>query len=153
MAFKESSASGKLIADERKRWGFLGLPLTFTKYYLTEKKLVVYSGLLTTTEEEILLYRVLDISRKRNLFQKMFGLGTIVVSSQDKSLPTLEIKNIKNSNEFKDLLSEQVEAEKKRMNVRAGEYMGVHGSGHHHPIDLDHDGIPDAPPHDFDDEY
>ncbi len=151
MGFKESAASGKMIAEERKRWGFLGLPLTFTKFYLTEKKLVVYSGLLTTTEDEILLYRVLDISRKRNLFQKMFGLGTILVTSQDKTLPELEIKNIKNSDEFKNLLSEQVEAEKKRMNVRAGEYMGI--GGHHHPVDLDHDGIPDPPPHEFEDGY
>ncbi len=159
--FKESSASGRLITQERKRLSFFGLPFTFTKYLLTEKKLIVYSGFFTTTEEEILLYRVLDISRKRNLFQKMFGLGTITLSSQDKSMPVLEIKNVKNSNDFKNILSEQVECEKKRMNVRAGEFMGVCTHDHHdhgpdldydHDCDFDNDGIPDHSP-DFHDGY
>lgn len=135
--FKESNSSGKLLTQERKRILFFGLPLTFTKYFLTEKKLVVYQGLFTTTEDEILLYRIQDISRKRNLLQKLFGLGTVVVSSQDRTTPVLEIKNIQNSDEFKDMLSEQIEKEKARMKVRAGEYVG--SIGHQHCDELGHD--------------
>ena len=115
--FKESASSGKLLTQERQCVLFFGLPLSFTKYFLTEKKLVVHQGLFTTTEDEILLYRIQDISRKRNLLQKLFGLGTVIVSSQDRTTPVLEIKNIKNSDEFKDMLSEQIEKEKSRMKV------------------------------------
>ena len=62
---------------ERKRWLFFGLPFTFTTYRLTNKKLTMVSGLLTTVEEDILLYRIMDTSLRRSLFQKLFGLGCI----------------------------------------------------------------------------
>ena len=71
----------EIIQQERKRWLFFGLPFTFTKYTLTNRKLLINEGLLTSKENEILLYRVLDITLQRTLLQKMFGLGTAVVES------------------------------------------------------------------------
>ena len=103
------------ITRERKRWLFFGLPFTFTKYIIYKKKLVVETGLLVTKENEILHYRILDMEYSRSLFQKMFGLGTITLHSQDVTSPSLVIKNIKHSREFKDTLSELTEQEKQRL--------------------------------------
>ncbi len=111
------------IMRERKRWGFFGIPWTFTKYILTEKKIVIQTGLIRSTENEILLYRVSDMSMTRTLFQKMFGLGTLTVYAHDKTNPTLVIKNIKNIRLFKDTLSEAVEKDKIRMRLRQREVM------------------------------
>jgi hypothetical protein len=86
------------VIKERKRWAFLGLPFTFTKYILDEKSLKLNKGFLTTTEDDILLFRVMDISIKRTLLQRMFGLGTMLVYSSDKTNPNLEVKNIKAKN-------------------------------------------------------
>lgn len=97
---------------ERKRWLFFGLPFTFTTYRLTNKKLTVVSGLLTTVEDDILLYRIMDTSLRRSLFQKLFGLGCIRVASSDHSLPEMEIHNIRNAKEFKDALDAQIEHER-----------------------------------------
>ena len=47
-------------------------------------------------DDEILLYRVRDIDTSRNLWQRLFGVGTVVVMSSDKSMPSLVLKNIKN---------------------------------------------------------
>lgn len=110
-----------ILIKERKRWGFFGLPFTFTTYTLTEKKLLINSGLLSSVEDEILLYRVVDLTLRKTLFQKLFGLGTVIVHAQDKTTPTLELKNIRRSHEFKELLSEQIEKEKTRLRMRKGE--------------------------------
>lgn len=111
----------EVLIKERKRWGFFGLPFTFTTYTICSTKLLINSGLLSSTEDEVLLYRIVDMTLKRTLFQKMFGLGTVIIHAQDKTTPTLEIKNIKNSREFKELLSDQVENEKTRLRMRKGE--------------------------------
>lgn len=110
-----------ILIKERKRWIFFGLPFTFTTYTLDERRLIINSGLLTSVEDETLLYRVVDITLKRSLIQKLFRLGTLIVYAQDKTSSVLEIKNIKNSSQFKRLLADQVENEKLRLRMRKGE--------------------------------
>ncbi len=122
------------IMRERKRWGFLGIPWTFTVYTLKEKKLVVDKGLFTSVKNEILLYRILDLSYSRTLGQKIFGLGTVTVYSKDKTNPTLEIKNIKHSNDFYESLSEAVENDRIRMKMRQSELIDVD-----YPTDAEND--------------
>lgn len=125
------------LMRERKRWAFLGIPWTFTKYILTEKKIIIQRGLFTSTENEILMYRVTDMTMTRTLFQKMFGLGTLVIYAHDKTNPTLEVKNIKHIREFKDTLSDAVEKDRLRMKMRQSEIVdGIHDV--HDGFDFDH---------------
>ena len=107
--------------QDRKRW--LGMPLSFTRYGLSEDRLFQSVGFLNIKDEELLLYRVRDIDTSRNLWQRIFGVGTVLVMSSDKSTPTLELKNIKNPMEVKELLHKQVEDMKIRRRVRFGEVM------------------------------
>ena len=126
------------LMRERKRWGFFGIPWTFTKYILTEKKIIIQKGLLRSTENEILMYRVTDMELTRTLFQKMFGIGTLTVYSHDKTNPTLEIKNIKHVREFKDTLSDAVEKDRIRMKMRQSEIVdGAYDFHDHHGDDMD----------------
>lgn len=110
---------------QRKRWLFFGLPFTFTLYTLSAKKLELQQGLFTTTTDDILLYRIMDTSLRRTLWQKIFGLGSIAVASSDHSHPELIIRNIRDVREFKDRLDEQIEKERLRMRFRTGEYMDI----------------------------
>lgn len=80
-------ADVEVVQQERKRWLLFGLPFTFTKYTLTNRKILINSGFFTSREDEILLYRVLDMTLSRTLIQKLFGLGTVVVEAQDKFQP------------------------------------------------------------------
>lgn len=113
----------EVIMVERRRLSFFGLPWTFTKYYITPKKLIVESGFLSSTEDEVLMYRITDISYSMSFIQKLFGLGTITIYSHDKSNPTLLLKNIKNSREFKDKLSKVIEKDRQRMSMRQTEVL------------------------------
>lgn len=106
---------------DRKR--HLGLPLSFTRYALSEDRLFLSVGFFSIKDEEILLYRIRDISTSRSLWQRVFGVGTITVVSSDKTAPTLLLKNVKNPLDVKELLHRQVEEVKIRRRIRVGEIM------------------------------
>lgn len=114
-------AERNVIWSDRKRTLF-GLPLSFTKYTLTEERLFIQTRLFTTVEDEVRLYRILDVKLTRTLGQKIFGVGSIHVCSADKSMADFEITSVKNSADVKEKLSELVEknrVEKRVMNREA----------------------------------
>ena len=108
---------------DRKR--ILGMPISFTKYSLSEDRLFISQGLLNIKDDEVLLYRVRDIDVSRTLWQRLFGVGTVTVMSSDKTMPTLELKNIKDPVTTKELIHQQVEEMKIRRKVRFGEIMSA----------------------------
>ena len=110
----------------RKRTLF-GLPLSFTVYKLTNEKLMIESGFLNKKEEEIRLYRILDITLRRSLGEMMFGLGTIHCCSADKSTPEFDISRIKNPRIVKEQLSGLVEFERTARRVSSRELMAGDG--------------------------
>ena len=99
-----------------------GMPISFTTYSVSEERLFRDSGLLNRTYEEVLLYRIRDISLKRSLGQMIFGVGTIVIHSSDKSSGTLEIENVKSPKQVKELIHQLVEESKTRRRFRFGEF-------------------------------
>lgn len=107
---------------DRKRTIF-GLPLSFTKYAVTEDKLLIKTGFFNTKEEEVRLYRIMDVTLNRSFGERIFKLGTIHVISSDRSTPHFDIKRVKDSKRVKDLLSELVENARQRNRVSAREYM------------------------------
>lgn len=112
------------IWKERKRvW--CGLPWTFTVYSLDEKKLTIDSGFFNKKQDEVRLYRILDVSLSRSFMQRIFGLGTIHCASTDRSLKNFDIKNIKNSENVKNMLSDLIEEERKANRVSSREFMAA----------------------------
>ena len=73
-----------LWKDRRRR---LGLPLSFTRYSLSEDRLFCETGLLNLKADEVLLYRVQDLELTMTLGQRIFGVGTVCVHSSDRSVP------------------------------------------------------------------
>ncbi len=112
----------EIVWKDRMRT-FLGLPWSFTKYSLTEDRLFIETGLLKSVENEIRLYRILDLRLERSLGQKLFGLGTIIITSSDKNLGTFELKNIKNSKQIKEMIADMVEKQRDAKRVVGREYM------------------------------
>ena len=108
--------------EDRKR--YFGLPLSFTRYMLSDDRLFTSVGFLNIKDDEILLYRVRDIDLSRSLWQRIFGVGTVTVLSSDKTMPTLVLKNVKDPMFVKELIHRQVEEMKIKRRVRVGEIMG-----------------------------
>lgn len=104
---------------DRKR--ILGLPLSFTRYALSEDRLFLKRGFMNVRQDEVVLYRVRDLRVSQSLWQRIFGVGTVTVVSTDKSIPELVLKNIRQPNEVKELIHEYVEEMKIERRMRVGE--------------------------------
>ena len=125
--------------DRKRR---LGLPLSFTRYMLSEDRLFCEKGLLNLKADEVLLYRVQDLELTISLGQRIFGVGTVCVHSSDKSSPHLDLKNVKHPREVKELIHQSVEAAKDKRRMRSMEIMGGSGGGEDF-LDEDGDGVDD----------
>ena len=106
---------------DKKR--YFGMPISFTRYQLSEDRLFLSVGFLNIKDDEILLYRVRDIATTRSLWQRLFGVGTVTVVSSDKTMPTLILQNVKDPVMVKELIHKQVEEMKIQRRVRFGEIM------------------------------
>ena len=114
------------VWKDRKRIIF-GLPWTFTVYKLTEDKLFIETGFFSKKEEEIRLYRVMDLTLKRPFGQRIWGLGTIHCCTADKSTPEFDILKIKKSKVVKDMISDMVEKQREEKRISAREFMSDGG--------------------------
>ena len=103
---------------EKKRWLFLGLPFTFTKYMIKEDMITVDTGVFTKVENDCFMYKVQDVEHTASIWERMVGLGTIVCYTGDTTHPKLLIEHIRNSKAIKEfILKESEEARLKRRTV------------------------------------
>ena len=76
---KECESLHAVWHDRRRK--IFGLPLSFDRYSFSTDRIFLSSGLFSTKEDEVRLYRVLDLSISRTFFQKIFNVGDIVMPS------------------------------------------------------------------------
>lgn len=113
-----------MLWKDRKR--HLGLPISFTKYSLSggeAPRIFRETGLFNLKEEEVLLYRVRDITLTRSFFQRIFGVGTVSLHSSDKTTPTLDLVNVSKSKDVKELIFSKVEQAKANRRMRTTELL------------------------------
>ena len=128
----------EIIWKDRKR-PFLGLPWSFTKYELTEQKLIINKGFLNVSEEEVRLYRFVDVTMTQTLGQRIFGVGNLHCETNDRSSGNFVIELVKNPRQVKEILSDAVQAERDRKRVSVREFMADMDDG----ADVDADSMDD----------
>lgn len=89
---------------EKKRTAFLGLPICFKTYRITEEKINMKSGFLKVIEDDAFMYKVQDIRLEKSLMERIFKLGTIICYTGDTTHPELKIEHIKHSDEIKEYI-------------------------------------------------
>lgn len=99
---------------ERKRWIFFGLPFTFTIYTVKEEVITVDTGFLNKEENDCYMYKVQDVTLKTSLWERIFGLGTILCYTGDTTSPQLIMVHIKNARAIKDFILEQSEVARRK---------------------------------------
>ena len=123
--FKVDLIPEETLWYDRKRWLFLGLPWTFTKYVLTETKLQILTGFWKQKEDDVLLYRISDITFYQTLAERLVGVGTLCIMSSDTSSPETHLRHIKKARKVKDLLTVYVEEARAKAGVSTSEIVGV----------------------------
>lgn len=124
-----SKSEIKYIWTDKKRTLF-GLPISFTRYYLTETKLITKAGFLNIDEDEIDLYKITDKKILRPFGQRLFGCGSIMIYSRDTDTPTKEIKCIKSVREVSDMIDEYLNKMRDKYGIRGRDLMGYHDHCH-----------------------
>ncbi len=102
----------------------LGLPISFTRYIVTDTSLYTKIGLLNIKEDEIELYRVYDKQISFTLFQRMVRCGTITVISKDKDTPDKKLISVRHPREVKRILDEAVKVQRDKYYVRGRDMIG-----------------------------
>lgn len=127
-----------IMFRERKRLLFFGLPWTFTKYTITPNLLTVNQGLLNTTEDDCYMYKIQDVRLNRSLFERIFGLSTLICYTGDVTSPELKLIHIRNASDIKAYILVAAEEARKRRRTLNTQDIGVHSA------DFDGDGVPDT---------
>lgn len=128
------NAPGTVWTDKKRT--LFGLPISFTRYILTEKKLVTRKGFLNVKEDELELYRVSDKSLNLPLGQRIFGCGTIILNCKDVDTPVKEIISVKKPREVSELIEKYVDIQRDKYYVRGKDVIGPFHDGHEH-YDID----------------
>ncbi len=121
-----SEEKNEIIWKDRKHW--LWFPFSFTKYAVKKDRLYTETGFFTTRSNELLLYRIVDLSLTRTFLQKICATGTICIHSRVDKDQELHLVNIKNSARVKDLLSDLVEDARNRKQVVGKEFYSGPGA-------------------------
>lgn len=117
--------SCEIIWHDRKR--HLGLPISFTRYYLVKKegewvKLFRDKGFFSSVIDEVNLYRCFDLTLVMSLADKIFKTGSIDITTNDESTPTFWLAHIANPYKVRDLISSMIEIERKKKRIGITEF-------------------------------
>lgn len=114
-----SGENAQVIWEDKMR--IFGMPISFTKYQLTDEKLVINEGFLNLSRRQIQLYRMKDFSATQSLGDRIFGVGDIKIISTDPQDPTFVIRKIKNPWQVLEILNEAVQIAYEETGVRPSE--------------------------------
>lgn len=111
----------KVYWEDKKR--IFGLPISFTRYQVTEDQLVIKTGFLNLRTETIKFFRVTDMSLMQPLTQRIFGVGTIHICSSDSRQPEFYIQCVKKPEQVHALIDKAVEQARKKYRTRTTEFI------------------------------
>jgi membrane protein YdbS with pleckstrin-like domain len=99
-------------------WGLLGLTLLYrrltVRYRLTNYRFFHETGLLSRTGNRIEVIDVDDVTVHQGLIERLFGVGTIHISSSDRTDPDLRLPGIEDVRRVADLIDSTRRAERQR---------------------------------------
>jgi uncharacterized membrane protein YdbT with pleckstrin-like domain len=101
---------------------FRFLKTKFTKYEITNERIIEQTGVLSRKTDETELYRVKDIRLEEPFFLRMFGLSTILLVTSDKSSPIISLDGVKNGINLRKELRAAVEARRDKKGVKERDF-------------------------------
>jgi uncharacterized membrane protein YdbT with pleckstrin-like domain len=102
-------------------WGGLLLTLAYrrvsVKYRLTNQRLFHEQGILRRVTDRIELIDIDDVTMEQGLMERVFGVGTVRVSSTDRTTPELLMPGIDDVKTVADTIDQARRAERQRRGV------------------------------------
>lgn len=98
----------------------LVLPLILVrkhKYRISNYRIDHEEGLLSKRIDTIELWHVEDVDMEQSLFDRMLGVGTITIRSNDKTTPILPLKSLPDPRKLLDAIKQRIIAVKRQRGV------------------------------------
>lgn len=90
-------------------------------YELTTQRIRIRQGVFSKRTDELELYRVKDSTVHEPFWQRLFGVGNIVITTNDTTTPTLLLEALPNAAETRERLRAAIEECRDRKRVRIAE--------------------------------
>lgn len=87
-------------------------------YTLTTERLTIRSGVLNKATETLELYRVRDLQITEPLWQRMWGLKTLMLITSDSTTPQLVLDYLPTAEHLGDKFRHQIEVCRQRRRIR-----------------------------------
>ena len=100
-------------------WRFI--KLRSRHYELTTQRVRVRQGIFSKRTDELELYRVKDVTVFEPFWQRVFGLGNIVITNNDASTPNLTLEALPSASQTREALRNAIEECRDRKRVRIAE--------------------------------
>lgn len=94
------------------------MKLSSTHYTLTPMRLTVKSGIFSKKIDDIALFRIKDTEMRQSFWQRIGGVGSIVIISADSTDPVAVLEGISKPDEVRKLLRDQADLSRRREGVR-----------------------------------
>lgn len=78
------------------------------KYRLTDSKVEISDGLLTTNTRNVPLRTIQDVAVRANVYQRLVGIGDVVIENANESDTDIIFKNINSPKKYADILLDQM---------------------------------------------
>jgi membrane protein YdbS with pleckstrin-like domain len=88
-----------------------------TNYTCTSERLIIQQGLLSRSEDEIELYRVVDIVQTAHIMQMLLGVGSVTIKNTDQT-GTITMPSIAGASDVRNVIrtaAEQCKARRVRV--------------------------------------
>lgn len=99
-------------------WGGFAMQLAYRKltykYHLTTQRFIHESGLLKRVTDRIEVIDIDDVSFEQRIVERMLGVGTIKITSSDRSHPELYMRGIENVKEVAGQIDDTRRKERRR---------------------------------------
>jgi uncharacterized membrane protein YdbT with pleckstrin-like domain len=97
------------------------IQLRCRRYEITTQRVRIRQGVFSKRTDELELYRVKDSTVLEPFWQRMFGIGNIVITTNDTTTPTLTLEALPNAPETREKLRAAIEECRDRKRVRIAE--------------------------------
>jgi uncharacterized membrane protein YdbT with pleckstrin-like domain len=91
------------------------------RYELTTQRVRLRQGLFSKRTDELELYRVKDVTVFEPFWQRLFGLGNIIINTHDATTPTLTMEALPGAAQTREALRNAIEDCRDRKGVRIAE--------------------------------
>jgi uncharacterized membrane protein YdbT with pleckstrin-like domain len=97
------------------------IQLRSTHYELTTQRVKLRQGIFSKRTDELELYRVKDSTVLEPFWQRLFGLGNILITTNDTTTPSLTLEALPQAKEIREKLRGAIEECRDRKRVRIAE--------------------------------